>query len=62
VDTVELRGDTVLIQSGDSDAVARQLLNETPAHDLEITAHGLEEAFLALTGDDMAAPTEQQSP
>jgi ABC-2 type transport system ATP-binding protein len=62
VDTVELRGDTVLIQSGDSDAVARQLLNETPAHDLEITAHGLEEAFLALTGDDVAAPTEHQSP
>ena len=26
VDTVELRGDTVLIQSGDSDAVARRLL------------------------------------
>jgi ABC-2 type transport system ATP-binding protein len=52
VESVEVRGDTVLIHSGDSDAVARHLLNETPARDLEITAHGLEEAFLALTGDD----------
>jgi ABC-2 type transport system ATP-binding protein len=51
VDSVEVRGDTVLIHSGDSDAVARQLLNQTPARDLEITAHGLEEAFIALTGD-----------
>ena len=42
--------------------MARRLLNETPAHDLEITAHGLEEAFLALTGDDVAAPAEQESP
>ena len=51
VDSVEVRGDTVLIHSGDSDAVARQLLNQTAARDLEITAHGLEDAFLALTGD-----------
>jgi ABC-2 type transport system ATP-binding protein len=51
-DSVELRGDTVLIHSGDSDTVARHLLNETSARDLEITAHGLEEAFIALTGVD----------
>lgn len=51
VQLVERRGDTVLIQSSDSDRVARHLLNETAAHDVEITAHGLEEAFLALTGD-----------
>jgi ABC-2 type transport system ATP-binding protein len=51
VDSVEVRGDTVLIQSADSDSVARQLLTTTAARDLEITAHGLEEAFLALTGD-----------
>lgn len=51
-DTVEVRGDTVLIRSGDSDAVARHLLAETAAHDLEITAAGLEDAFIALTGDD----------
>jgi ABC-2 type transport system ATP-binding protein len=51
-DNVEIRGDTVLIQASDSDAVARYLLTSTPARDLEITARGIEEAFLALTGDD----------
>ncbi len=44
-----MRGDTVLIRSGDSDAVARRLLNQTPARDLEITARGLEEAFIPLS-------------
>jgi ABC-2 type transport system ATP-binding protein len=51
-DTVEVRGDTVLIHSRDTDAVARHLLTHTGARDLEITARGLEDAFLALTGDD----------
>ena len=50
-DSVEVRGDTVLIKARDSDAVARFLLSQTPARDLEITAHGVEDAFLALTGD-----------
>lgn len=50
-DGVEVRGDTVLIHSGDSDTVARHLLNNTSARDVEITARALEEAFLALTGD-----------
>ena len=50
-DSVEVRGDTVLIQSGDADTVARHLLNETGAHDLEIIARGLEDAFIALTGE-----------
>lgn len=48
---VEVRGDTVLVHTAESDAVARYLLGETPARDLEITARGLEEAFLALTSD-----------
>jgi ABC-2 type transport system ATP-binding protein len=52
VEHVELRGDTVLVQAADSDAVARYLLTSTPARDLEITARGLEEAFIALTTDD----------
>jgi ABC-2 type transport system ATP-binding protein len=52
VDTVEVRGDTVLIHSRDTDAVARHLLTHTAARDLEITARGLEDAFIALTGDD----------
>jgi ABC-2 type transport system ATP-binding protein len=61
-DTVEVRGDTVLVHSNDSDATARYLLTETSAKDLEITARGIEDAFLALTGDDTAAaPTGASS-
>jgi ABC-2 type transport system ATP-binding protein len=48
---VEVRGDAVLVHTRDSDAVARHLLTHTSAHDLEITARGLEDAFLTLTGD-----------
>jgi ABC-2 type transport system ATP-binding protein len=55
-DSVEVRGDTVLIHSADTDALARYLLNNTAARDLEITARGLEEAFLALTADDESTP------
>jgi ABC-2 type transport system ATP-binding protein len=51
VDSVELRGDTVYVHTKDSDEVARHLLTRTAARDLEITAQGLEEAFLNLTGD-----------
>ncbi len=50
-DSVELRGDTVLIHSKDSDAVARYLLTQTDARDLEIESRGLEDAFIALTAD-----------
>jgi ABC-2 type transport system ATP-binding protein len=56
-DSVELRGDTVLIHATDSDAVARYLLTSTPAKDLEIIARGIEDAFLALTGDAAQATT-----
>jgi ABC-2 type transport system ATP-binding protein len=52
VEDVELRGDTVLVRAKDSDAVARHLLTTTPARDLQITSRGLEDAFLALTGDN----------
>jgi len=48
---VEVRGDSVLLHTKDSDTVARYLLTQTPARDLEITAKGLEDAFLSLTGD-----------
>ena len=51
-DTVEVRGDTILIHASDSDKVARHLLTSTSARDLEIATRGIEEAFLALTGDD----------
>lgn len=55
VDSVERRGDSILVHCAESDRVARYLLNETAARDLEITSLGLEEAFLALTGDGLAA-------
>jgi len=51
VDTVEARGDSVVIHAVDSDAVARYLLTETDARDLEVAAKGIEEAFLTLTGN-----------
>lgn len=56
-DRVEVRGDTILIHSADTDTVVRYLVNHTAAHDLDITSGGLEEAFLALTGDDVAERT-----
>jgi len=59
VDGVEVRGDTVLIHSGDTDTVARTLLNETAAHDLEITSSGLEDAFLALTSESARTDADQ---
>jgi ABC-2 type transport system ATP-binding protein len=50
VDSVEIRGERVLLHTGDSDVVARHLLTATAATDLEITSRNLEDAFLALTG------------
>jgi ABC-2 type transport system ATP-binding protein len=38
------------VHAKDSDAVARYLLTQTDARDLEIIARGLEDAFLSLTG------------
>ncbi len=52
VEGVELRGDSVLIRGKDPDGVARYLLNNTQARDLEITAQNLEDAFVALTCGD----------
>ena len=54
VDSVELRGDTALITSRDSDATLRVLLTTTAARDIEVTAHNLEDAFLALTVGDQS--------
>ncbi|WP_230209142.1 ABC transporter ATP-binding protein [Nostocoides sp. HKS02] len=51
VETVEVRGDSVIIASTDSDAVARHLLAATTARDLEITSRGLEDAFISLTSE-----------
>lgn len=58
VDSIDVRGDSVLVHGVDSDAIARYLLNNTQARDLEITSRNLEDAFVALTGDD---PRPEQS-
>jgi ABC-2 type transport system ATP-binding protein len=42
VDGVETRGESLIVQAKDSDAVARFLLTRTDAGDLEINARGLE--------------------
>jgi ABC-2 type transport system ATP-binding protein len=52
VDGIEVRGETLLVHAKDSDAVARYLLTETDARDLEITSKGLEDAFLSLTHEE----------
>jgi ABC-2 type transport system ATP-binding protein len=60
VDRAEVRGDRILLQTADSDRVARHLLTTTAARDLEISSHNLEDAFIALTSDratDTAATT-----
>jgi ABC-2 type transport system ATP-binding protein len=61
VDRAELRGDTVFLHAKDSDAVARYLLTSTSARDLEITSQNLEDAFIALTGDDAAPAREKET-
>jgi ABC-2 type transport system ATP-binding protein len=53
VRTAEVRGTRVDLDCADSDATVRALIDGYPqAHDIEIRALGLEEAFLALTGDN----------
>ena len=57
VSSAERRGEAVLLVCSDSDAAVRALLETLPqARDIEIEAAGLEQAFLALTGDPDATP------
>ncbi|TCC45267.1 ABC transporter ATP-binding protein [Kribbella capetownensis] len=51
VRNVETRGDVVLLQCADSDDTLRYLLNNTPAHDIEVTSADLEDAVLAISAD-----------
>ncbi|WP_051423137.1 ABC transporter ATP-binding protein [Arthrobacter sp. MA-N2] len=51
-ESVEYDGGRLTVRTGDSDAVVRYLLNSTGAYDVEVAANNLEEAFVALTGDD----------
>jgi ABC-2 type transport system ATP-binding protein len=52
VNGAERRGEAVVLSCADSDAAIRALLEaHRDARDIEITAAGLEQAFLQLTGD-----------
>ncbi|PWJ54053.1 ABC-2 type transport system ATP-binding protein [Quadrisphaera granulorum] len=59
VESVSLTGSTVTAHTTDSDALARHLLTATPCRDLEVTARGLEDTFLALT-QPTTFPQEQR--
>jgi ABC-2 type transport system ATP-binding protein len=53
VTELEVRGNRAEISTSDSDTTLRALLATYPqAHDIEVTAVGLEGAFLSLTTDD----------
>lgn len=54
VESVDVRGPRVLVRAHDSDSVARYLLGMA-AHDLEISSHNLEDAFVALTSQPQNA-------
>jgi ABC-2 type transport system ATP-binding protein len=58
VERVEIRGDSVFLHGRETDDIARYLLSQTSARDLEITSRNLEEAFLALTADDAPEGTK----
>jgi ABC-2 type transport system ATP-binding protein len=49
VRNVETRGDVVLLQCADSDRTLRYLLDNTSAHDIEVTSADLEDAVLAIS-------------
>ena len=51
----EANGRRLRITTNDSDALARYLLTETDARDLDITSHSLEDTFLALTNENQEA-------
>jgi ABC-2 type transport system ATP-binding protein len=53
VGAADRRGEAIVLTCSDSDATIRSLLAAHPAaRDIEIVAAGLEQAFLALTGDE----------
>jgi ABC-2 type transport system ATP-binding protein len=55
VTEVEFRASRAVISTNDSDKTLRELLATFPqAHDIEVSAVGLEGAFLSLTSDDTA--------
>jgi ABC-2 type transport system ATP-binding protein len=53
VTSADRRGDAVILSCADAETALRGLLGQFPdARDVEVRGAGLEEAFLALTGDD----------
>lgn len=52
VSDVSERGGRVFLRTQDSDVLARYLLTETGARDVEINSHNLEDAFVALTSEN----------
>lgn len=57
VRSLERHGQRVIVRAADSDALARHLLTQTSATDLEITAGSLDDAFIALTTPEAAGST-----
>ena len=57
VRSLERQGERVQLRAVDSDALARHLLTQTSATDLEITAGSLDDAFIALTTPEAAGST-----
>ncbi|MGH3794160.1 MAG: ABC transporter ATP-binding protein [Pseudonocardiaceae bacterium] len=62
VESVEIRGDTVLVRAAESDEIARYLLTRTAARDLEITTNNLEDAFISLTSQKTPATPLEPAP
>jgi ABC-2 type transport system ATP-binding protein len=63
VSSVDVHGEAAFLHCMDSDRAIRALLSTFPtARDIEITGAGLEQAFLALTGDETRALEAQESP
>jgi ABC-2 type transport system ATP-binding protein len=59
VTTVERRGDAIVIASADAEEALRGLLGRFDSvRDLEVRGAGLDEAFLALTGDQVSTSNE----
>ena len=62
MEDLEVGAGRVLVRTRDSDAVARFLLTGTPARDVEITAHGLEDAFVSLTSTTPRTTASTENP
>jgi ABC-2 type transport system ATP-binding protein len=59
VSAAEVHGSAVVLRSADSDATLRTLLAITDIRDVEVTAAGLEDAFLAITADEYIPESRQ---